>query len=279
MFRRMGQGIELIKQSARVLALDKELLLFPLLSGIACLLVVAVFAAPLWLTGALSGSSEGDGVGVLGYVLGFGYYVMTYFVITFFNAAIVECAIIRFRGGDPTVADGLRGAASRVPQIFSWALVAATVGMILRAIEERAGFVGRIVVGLMGLAWSAATFFIVPVLVMERLGPIDAVKRSTELVRETWAESLTAHTGIGIIAGLSYVLAVFIIIGGGAVTASVSTTLGVTIIGVGVLACILIALCASTVQAIVTGALYMYAGQGVVPDQFERDTLERVFTR
>lgn len=279
MFRRMGHGIELIKQSFRVLRLDKELLLFPLLSAIACVLVAISFIAPMWGAGYLDSVSESGEVGILGYLLLFGFYVANYFVIIFFNAAIIECAIIRFRGGNPTVADGLKGAGSRVPQIFAWAMVAATVGMILRALEERAGFIGRIVVGLLGLAWSAGTFFVVPIIVMERLGPIDAAKRSVAIVKQTWAESLTAHMGIGLLAGLCYFLAIGMIVAGVVVAAGTSATLGWIIIGAGVASFILIALCSATLQAIVTGALYMYAGQGTVPEQFERATLDRVFAR
>ena len=277
MFRRMGNGIELIKQSFRVLMLDKELLLFPLFSAIACILVMASFVAPLWSTGYFAGVSENGGVGLMGYLLMFAFYVATYFVVIFFNAAIIECAIIRFRGGDPTVADGLKGAASRLPQIFGWAVVAATVGMILRALEERAGFIGKIVISLLGLAWSAATFFVVPVIVMERLGPIDAAKRSTAIVSKTWAEALTAHMGIGLIAGLFYFLSGAVIAFGVYLLMESSATLGWMMVGVGVAAFILVALCATAIQAIVTGALYMYAGQGTVPQQFDKATLDRVF--
>ncbi len=277
MFRRMGNGIELIKQSFRVLMLDKELLLFPLFSAIACILVMASFIAPLWGIGYFDTVAESGGLGLMGYLLSFAFYVATYFVIIFFNAAIIECAIIRFRGGDPTVADGLKGAASRLPQIFGWAVVAATVGMILRALEERVGFIGQIVISLLGLAWSATTFFVVPVIVMERLGPVDAVKRSTSIVRKTWAEALTAHMGIGLIAGLLYFVCGAVIVFGIFMLADGGSALGGILVGVGVISFILVALCATAIQAIVTGALYMYAGQGAVPQHFDKATLDRVF--
>ncbi|ACY16832.1 DUF6159 family protein [Haliangium ochraceum] len=279
MFQRMGQGIELIKQSFAVLRLDKEMLLFPLLSAIAWLLVAASFVAPMWGSGYFESASE-EGIGLLGYLVLFAFYVATYFVVIFFNTALIECAIIRFRGGDPTVSDGLRGAASRLPQIFGWAVVAATVGMILRALEERAGFIGRIVIGMLGLAWSASTFFVVPVIVMERTGPVDAIKRSTGIVKQTWAEALTAHTGVGLVAVLGYILS-FVVVGLGIflLAKGLPTALGVGIIGVGIGGCVLVALAAAAVQGIVTAALYMYAGQNVVPQQFQQGSLDRVFAR
>lgn len=275
MFRRMGYGIELAKQSFRVLRLDKELLLFPIFSAIACLLVSASFIAPL-VAGGFFDNLAGDDPGAIMYLVVFGFYVANYFVIIFFNAAVVECAIIRFRGGDPTVADGLKGASGRLPQIFGWAVVAATVGIILRAIEERSGLVGRIVSGLLGLAWSAATFFVVPIIVMERLGPIAAAKRSTRIVRQTWREAVGAHLGIGAISFLLYIVCGAVIALG---MAMMSTPIvGGTLAVAGLLGMLAVALCSSVVSAIVTGALYMYAGQGQVPDHFERETLDRVFS-
>jgi hypothetical protein len=276
MFRRLGYGIELTRQSLRVLRLDKELLLFPLLSAIAWMLVVASFAAPIYASGYIHTIAQHGRPDALGYAILLAFYVSSYFVIIFFNAAIVECAIIRFRGNDPTVADGLKGACRRLPQIFGWALVAATVGVVLRAISERSGLVGKIVTGLFGLAWSAATFFVVPIIVMERLGPIDAARRSTELVKKTWGEAIGAHMGIGVISALLYLLCGSIMIVGVALLDT--PVLALMLVGIGVSLFILVALASSAVSAIVTGALYLYAGQGTVPAQFEKETLDRVFS-
>jgi hypothetical protein len=78
-------------------------------------------------------------------------------------------------------------------------LVAATVGLILKAIQENSGILGKIVTGLIGVVWSVATFFVVPVIAYENVGPIDAVKRSTEMMKEKWGESLTAGFSFGLI--------------------------------------------------------------------------------
>ena len=126
----------LAKQSWRVLMLDKQLLVFPLLSGIACLLVLASFAAGVIAAGHFQGK-EGD---TTAWVLAFIYYFVNYFVIVFFNSALVACAMVRFQGGSPTVGDGLRAASARLPQILAWVLLASTVGIVLRAIMERFGF-------------------------------------------------------------------------------------------------------------------------------------------
>ena len=134
MFDRMRRGWNLAKQSAEVLKLDKELLLFPILSGAACVIVMASFAIPIIYSGMLDGVADEANTGsqALLAVLSFLFYFVSYFVIIFFNSALVACAIIRLKGGDPTVRDGFGAAMDRLPQIAGWALVAATVGMILK---------------------------------------------------------------------------------------------------------------------------------------------------
>jgi hypothetical protein len=115
---------------------------------------------------------------VAGYAIAFLFYLSQYFVIFYFNAALVGAAMIRLEGGDPTVADGLRIAKSKIAVILGYALTAATVGRLLRTLQGRVGFIGRIAVGLLGVGWTIATYLVVPVLVNRDVGPIDAIKES-----------------------------------------------------------------------------------------------------
>src|SRR5262249_42379772 len=172
MLERISRGMELTRQSLGVLAEDKKLLVFPLFSGIASLLVLASFAVPLLASGYAQGILD-DGrmpQDPLAYILLFLFYFVNYFVIVFFTSALVSCAVARFYGGTPGITDGLRAAAARLPQIAAWALVSATVGVILKAIESRSEKIGQIAAGLLGAAWTIATYFVVPVLVIERVG-------------------------------------------------------------------------------------------------------------
>ncbi len=259
----------LAKQSWRVLMLDKELLVFPLLSGFACLLVLASFVAGAFATGnfRLEKAQEDANVWVMAFV----YYFVNYFVIVYFNSALVACAMIRFRGGNPTVADGLRAASTRLPQILAWVLLAATVGIVLRAIQERFALLGRIVIALIGAAWTIATYFIVPVLVVERLGPFDAVKRSVTLMTQTWGESLASHVGIGAATGLISFLGVLLISIASVALAVTTSSMGVLIAGGVVIAAFLVlaALVSSALTAIVLSALYLYAAEKKVPKAFD----------
>lgn len=280
MFERLSTGWELAKQSVRVLQLDKELLLFPLFSGIACIIVLASFAVPLWYSGMLETVENEPGEltqNVLTYVLLFAFYFTNYFVIIFFNSALVGCAIIRLKGGDPNVGDGLGAAMSRLPQIAAWAAVAATVGLILKAIESRSERVGQIVTSLLGMAWSITTFFVVPAIVIEKASPLEAIKRSVAIMRRTWGESLSANFGIGIITFLLSVIGIVPILAGVALMSSDMAVLGMTLITLGIVWVLAVSLISSALGSIILAALYIYAAEGQVPREFDSSLIHRAF--
>jgi hypothetical protein len=283
MFARLSNGWQLAKQSFQVLRMDKELLLFPIMSGIACALVLATFAVPLWFSGYFQ-SLDPEQVDQLKqnplvYVVTFLFYFANYFTIVFFNSALVACAVIRFHGGNPTVGDGLRAASARLPQIFGWALVAASVGMILKAIENRSEKVGALVAGLLGMGWTFVTFFVVPVIVIEKAGPVEAIKRSTSIIRKTWGESLAANFGIGGITMLLTLPAILLLMLGVAVAGSVNIWLGSALIAVAVVGIVAMSLISSALNAILLAALYLYAANNEVPDAFDAEQLTGAFAR
>jgi len=279
MFDRMSRGWELARESWNVLKLDRELLVFPFLSGLACLVVLASFALPLWGAGFFDdvGKDNAAPQNPLMYVVLFAFYFVNYFVIVFFNSALVGCAIIRFKGGDPTVADGFRAATDRLPQILGWALVAATVGLVLKLIESRSEKVGQIVAGLMGMAWSAVTYFVVPVIVIERKGPIEATKRSLAILRRTWGEALTANFGIGFVIFLVSLVGIVPMVLGVLAFSAGLVPLGVLGIGVGIVLLLIVNLILSALNAIVIAALYLYAAEGSVPRYFDNRLLADAF--
>ena len=200
---RLSRSWSLVKASWSVLRQDKELLLFPLISSLAMLAVVACFALPILGSGALDGLARGGGSTPLHYGIAFLFYVVQYFVIFYFNAALVGAAMIRLDGGDPTLGDGLRIASSKLGAIFGYALIAATLGLVLRMLQERVGFLGRIVVGLLGTGWTVATYLVVPVLVTRDVGPVAAVRESAVLLKRTWGENVIGQAGLGVAFGLT----------------------------------------------------------------------------
>ena len=273
MFEKFSRSWALVKASASVLRSDKELLLFPVLSGLAAMIVAATFLVPAFAMKVFDGDA-----GVGSFVLGFLFYLCQYFVIFFFNAALVAAAMIRLEGGDPTVADGLRAARERIGPILGYAAIAATVGMLLQAMKNKENnVVMRIVGSLLGVAWTLASFLVVPVLVMQNVGPIDAIKRSVELLKRTWGENAIGNVGIGLVFGLVTALVVVVAAVLVFLAASVSGALAVTVAVFAVLALVTLGIIQSALAGVYSAALYRYATVGEAPAGFSGTGLQTAF--
>jgi hypothetical protein len=271
----------LMKASAAVLRSDKSLLLFPLLSGACTLLVAASFLIPVGvmvLGGGHAGEDFHERMSAGSYLLLFVFYLVQYFVIIFFQTALTGVALMHLRGEPTSVGAGLALARAKLPQIFGYALIAATVGLLLRMIQERLGLIGRLVIGFIGLAWTVATFLVVPVLASKDVGPVDAVKESVELLKRSWGENLIGNGGIGLVFGLMMFLAVLVsaaLIGGAvAMQSMVAIVLAVVIT---VVAFVLLALVQSSLQGIYAAALYRFAEGGEVSVGFDQALLQQAF--
>jgi hypothetical protein len=278
MFQRISNSWQLVKASWSVLRADKELIVFPLVSLIGTIIVTLTFLVPMFLAGIFDGLTSGrSGVQVTSIIIGLLFYVVQYTVIFFANTALVGAAMIRLNGGDPTVRDGFRIASQHLGPILGYALISATVGMILRWIRER-GILGQIAAGLFGLAWNIATYLVVPVLVIEGVGPIDAIKRSTQLLKKTWGEQIVGNLGIGAVFGLIFFV-VFVLFFGGIALAisSQSTSLLVALIVLFVFALIVLGLISSALNGIYTAAVYRFATQGDGGNYFDPSLVQNAF--
>ncbi len=271
----------LLKASAAVLRSDKSLLVFPLLSGLCTLLVAASFLIPVALMvigGEHVGQDFHQRMSAGAYLLMFAFYLVQYFVIIFFQTALTGVALMHLRGEPTSVAAGFALARSRLPHILGYALIAATVGLVLRMVQERLGLIGRLVVGFLGLAWTVATFLVVPILASQDVGPVDAVKRSVELLKRSWGENLIGNGGIGVVFGLLMFVAVLVgavLVGGAFALQSVGAIVLAVIVVV--LGFILLGLIQSSLQGIYAAALYRYAEAGEASVGFDQALLEQAF--
>jgi hypothetical protein len=280
MFDRFSRSWNLVAASWSVLREEKSLLVFPLLASLAMLAVVVCFALPLFGAGAFDGlARHGRHDFTTGqYVVGFLFYTVQYFVMFYFNAALVGAAMLRLEGKDTSVGDGLAAANARLASIFGYALIAATVGLVLRAIQERVGFLGKIVVGLLGAGWTVATYLVVPVLVTREVGPIEAVQESARLLKRTWGENVIGQAGIGVAFGLFYVAAIIVAASVIVVAAQMHSIAAIaTAIVMLVLAFITLMLVHSALGGIYSAALYRYANADAGTSGFDHDTLRLAF--
>ncbi len=268
---RMQNSWKLAKASWEVLTHDKELMVLPIMSAVASLVVAATFVVPLFSTGSLN--TDGD-IGGLTYVLLFTMYVALAYVTIFFNAALVSAAHERLGGGDPTLRSALAGAAGRAGKILPWAIVSATVSIILRAIEERAGAIGRLVSAIAGMAWAVVTFLVLPIIVIENLGVADAVRKSGALFKRTWGENLAAQAGFGLFGLLAMLPGVALL----AIAASAGGAALAVAIVAGISWIILVAVVMTAISGIFQTALYHFAVDGSVPaDYFSDETMRGAF--
>jgi hypothetical protein len=256
---RIRRGFRLLGASWDVLRSDKELLLLPILSFLAIAVATAGIGALAWAGGL---GSERDSLTALDYVYLCVFYFVAYFIGIFFNAAVVGAATIRLQGGDPTVGDGLRLASSRLGKIAGWAAISATVGLILRSLEERFGFLGDLIIGLIGVVWGAITFFVVPVLIYEPVGPVEGIKRSASIFRQRWGEQMTGNVAIGLAVFLIG-LPVLVVAG---LVAAVAMPVGIVI---GVLAIGALIAVGTAVSGVFQAALYRYATTGAAGGAFD----------
>jgi hypothetical protein len=258
MFESLSRGWAMTKTSFQVLKLDKEILALPLMAAV--LMVVAVVGLGF---GAF-GIGLGGGLGF--YAVLFAIYVVVYFIAIFFNAAVIEMATIRFNGGDPVLKDGLKKASSKAGRIFQWALVAATVGLIFRILRDQAkdNFLAQILLGLVEGAWNFVTFFAVPIAVYRDVGPVDAIKGSTRLVKRTFGETATGLVTTGLVffvLGLLGLIPLFIgfLIGG---------PVFIAMLVLAVLYWIALGAVNSAIDGILVAALFKYANEGTLPQAF-----------
>lgn len=268
---KISNSWDLVRQSFQVLMADTELMWLPVMSAISCVVVTAavVLGGGAYFYPAIKTVTDAGGrwqpSPAFLTTACFIFYLVNYFVIVFFNTALVGAATIRLQGGDPTLKDGLRLAWARKGVIFQWALLAATVGMILKMIEGRSSLVGKLVAGLIGLAWTLASFLVVPILAFEELGPFDALSRSGELFRKTWGEQVVGGFSFGLIFFLFTLPGLLLPLAGHVLGGQAGLIIGT---GWFVIYILLISVVNSATHGIFIAALYRYATAGEVAPGF-----------
>jgi hypothetical protein len=264
---KISRGWQLTKLSFGVIRKDKEILLFPVISGLVLIAIAASFFVPWFLmTDFSSGSAD---ISLVFYIFWAVFYFLSFTISTFFTVAMMGCAMMRLEGGDPTFSYGLKFAAERFKYIVEWALVAATVGLILRAIEQRSGLIGII-----GIAWTIATYFVLPVLAFEKLTPFKAMKRSASVLKASWGEALFSNLGIGLIFFLLALIGVVVMFLGIYLIVVTSVVIGIVLCVIAVLYWVFLAVLSSAVHAVLMTALYRFATTGKTSMEFPSQILQ-----
>ncbi|HKJ34432.1 MAG TPA: DUF6159 family protein [Balneolales bacterium] len=272
MWGKFSRSWYLIKLSFGILREDPELLIYPVISLIAAVILMGIFAIPLFWNYTLTSAKS------VIYPVFILYYLILYSVIIFSNSALVGSIIIKIRGGNPTISDGFGVAFSHIWDIFGYALIAATVGLILSMIQEKLGSIGKIFTFITSLAWSVMTFLVVPVLIVEGIGSVDAIKRSSLLLKKTWGEQIIGNAGIGyffafVILGLSLLILPVISYTYSHQMIMLTVASGV-ILGLIFFLGIIVSATLDTIYRVI---LYRYAVDGVAHSSYDEDILRDSF--
>ncbi len=289
MFARFGTGLRLAGASWQVLKADKSLAIFPIISTIFAVLATALILVPGALKVDWASSTTNTIPGSM-YVLGLIAGYVSTVIAVFHNVALAACAARSLDGHDTTVGEGYRVAFSRLGTILGWSLIAMTVGLILRWLDnmaDRAPFplsiVANIGVWIMGAAWAAVTFLVVPVLALENVGPADALRTSKSIIVNKWGEGIAGNVGISFVTGLVGLLALLVGVGGGAAlivqgtTAAVSA--GVFLGSLGLMVFVASLVVGATLTQVFAVSLYRYATTGQTVGGFSSSDMEHAFVQ
>jgi hypothetical protein len=283
----------MFKTSLSIVANNRELLLFPIVTAILMIVIFLFFLAPVallptgysitqvehwqqvgnWIVES-SGDSERPhfSTPALAYLVFL--YLGSMFLATFFNVAFYNEILAALSGEAVSLGRGFRFAMTRLKAILMWSLLAGVVGLVIKALEERLGLIGRIVVRLIGVAWSVASVFAVPIIVRDEdaTNPVQTLKKSAEILRRTWGEALIGYVGVSFASGLIVLASLMLLVLAGIVSFALNTgwIIGIAAVLwlVGVIA---FAYLTSVMSQVYKGALYLYASEGIVAAPYNAD--------
>lgn len=279
-FATIGNTWRITKISWRVLQLDRELIFFPIMGTLGAIVVGLVAAGVFGAVGTFDrlGSAGDAEFNVVDLIITLVAYFGGLYMIIFFNAGLVAAARERLEGGDPNVMSGIRAVAPMWLAILGWTLITGTVGLILRALQAAAEnqdspvarIVGTILISIIGAVWAYITFFVIPVLVVERIGPFSAIRRSAGMLRRSWGEQVTAQFSfffIYLIAIIIVAIPVVIL----AMIAPIAAIITAVILGGVALASV------AAMEGIFKAALYEWVSEGKGSEWFDRALLSNAY--
>ncbi len=275
---KIGTTLSLMGASWQLLKKDRELLLLPVISGVCCLSVMAIFIFQALDHGWLRQFSDHAGPQQKNtfYWLIFLYYYCNYLVIIFFNSAIIACAVIRMDGRNPTLADGLQAAVNRFPQIAGWALIASTVGFLLGMVESGSRRGRGLIAAVLGIAWSLFSYLAIPLIVVEKTNPLFALDRSFFLMTKTWGEQVVGNFSFGLIFTILSLPVLPLILFMGKYW---GTPLLLPLLAGVIIYLIVLGIFQSALQIIFNAVMYVFARDGKVPEGFSAGLLKDVMRR
>ncbi|MCP3984076.1 MAG: hypothetical protein GY723_06785 [bacterium] len=274
-FDRLSNGWQLGKQSLAVVWGDKTLALFPAISGIASMATIAAFyfgIGPETIQRWLEVQNHTGEFPLIGIALTFLLYLVLSAVTVYFNVALVGAASLSIDGRDTTLGDGITAANALLGPILAWSAISGTVGLLLSAIENNEN-AGRFVRSILGVVWTAITYFVLPIMVFERQGPFSSIGRSIKLMKGSWGENVGAQFSLGwffFLFALPVVILFFLSGGPGGTMAAALVPLGIVYL-------LALAILNQAAKSVLTIVLYRFATEQEAVPGFDNQLLDRAF--
>jgi len=286
MFASISRSWRFATTSYGILWRNKSLLVLPILATLAAGVVLVSFLAPLWLSGTLEqwiglvddhqqlSTGQKIAIGAISFL----FYFCNYFVIVFFNSALVAAALRAIAGEPVSLSEALAAAGRRLPQIAGWAALSAVIGVLLRAIENAHEKAGDLVAGLLGAGWTVMTYFVVPTIVVDGVGPIGALKNSLSILKAQWGKALVGNVSLGLL-GFLILLPVYLLAGGLVWLGIWSGELAVAVpsIAAAVMLGVLAAAISSAADMVFRSLLFNFATGRTLPPEIDADDLKLAF--
>lgn len=271
-FSRLSKGWSIAQTSLSIILNNKSLLLFPMISTISLILILATFFGGGYLVlgdAIANNTSDENTMNIVGMALVFIYYLVNFTVVTFFNVGLIYCATKIFNEEETSIGEGIQFATTKMGKIITWASISATVGLILNILSNDENRLGQIVASLIGTAWTVLTFFVVPIMVFKDMGPIEAIKESGRTVKEKWGESLGGNFSLGLINVLGIIAIAFLAF----VLSMVNMYLALT---VAIIAAILLFATTSAANVVFVAAVYNNLNE-LPSGEFQSDIIDDLF--
>ncbi|MCB0973740.1 MAG: hypothetical protein KDB86_04170 [Actinobacteria bacterium] len=275
---KLDRGMDMARSSWAVLKQDKELMALPVVGGIVTMVAAFLLLAPFSLladsasTSTRDGSDPSGGATILILLALIVVFFAVVLITQIFAGAVVHGAHTRMTGGDPSFSSSLKGALSATRQLIPWAIATGTVGVIVDQLRER-GFLGQIVAGFINFAWKTATFIVLPILVIEKLGARDAYNRSRDLMGGLYGDSAMANFGLGLAGFVGSIVGILLLVAG----SGIGGAIGGILVVAGFVWLIGVTVVLQTLTGVMRAAFYLYAVERQVPEHFNEAQFRTAF--
>ncbi|MEK6985617.1 MAG: DUF6159 family protein [Candidatus Thermoplasmatota archaeon] len=282
----------ILSQSLTLLRKRRDLWVFPILASVTMMVAVAVPAGTFTLWGRPLMEAWGISSTLLPLVLFVVLLPILYPASLFaslLNAALCFAAHEEMGGKTITRAEAWKRARSAVGPLARFNLVALLVAGIFQVIGvlldklRIVPYIGAAVqtVGMMG--WAVASFFVIPILVVEReASAMGALRASTDLARSQWGKATAGLVTIGlvlmvpilllglILIGLTFPLMLLAVKGGNVLAGLVPLFI---LLGVYLAVVMLLSGLGQAASVLYQTGLYRYARTGKVAKPYTTETL------